>query len=69
MTRIRSELLYLYHQKHGLDLRTRMFGMMPMLSRVMTSNRALARLSNTMLAIPPVAALVSRALRIAPKRC
>ncbi len=68
MTRIRSELLYLYHQEHGLDLRTRAFGMMPMLSRVMTSNRALARLSNAMLAIPPVAALVSRALRIAPKR-
>ena len=68
MTRIRSELLYLYHQKHGLDLRTRAFGMMPMLSRVMTSNPALARLSNAMLAIPPVAALISRALRIAPQR-
>jgi Fe-S oxidoreductase len=68
MTRIRSELLYLYHQEHGLDLRTRAFGMMPMLSRVMTSNWVLARLSNAMLAIPPVAALVSRALRIAPKR-
>ena len=68
MTRIRSELLYLYHQEHGLDLRTRVFGTMPIVSRLMTSNRALARLSNAVLAIPPVAALVSRALRLAPKR-
>jgi Fe-S oxidoreductase len=68
MARIRSELLHLYHQEHGLDLRTRAFGAMPMLSRAITSNRALARLSNAMLAIPPVSALVSRALRIAPKR-
>jgi FAD/FMN-containing dehydrogenase/Fe-S oxidoreductase len=68
MTRMRSEVLHLYHQEHGLDLRTRAFGMMPLLSRLITSNGGLARLSNAMLAIPPVAALVRRVLRIAPKR-
>ena len=68
MTRIRSEFLYLYHQHHGLDLRTRAFGYMPLLSRFMTTNRLLAWLANAMLAVPPMAAIVSRTLRIAPQR-
>lgn len=68
MTRIRSEFLYMYHQEHGLDLRTRAFGYMPLLSRVMTMYPLLARLANTMLAVPPIAAIVSRILRIAPQR-
>jgi FAD/FMN-containing dehydrogenase/Fe-S oxidoreductase len=68
MTRMRSEVLHLYHQQHGLNLRTRAFGMMPTLSRIITSNPVLARLSNAMLTIPPVAVLVGRALRIAPNR-
>lgn len=68
MTRIRSEFLYMYHQEHGLDLRTRAFGYMPLLSRVMTTHPLLARLANAMLTVSPVAAIISRVLRIAPQR-
>src|SRR5262249_46585276 len=66
--RTRSEVLYLYHQEHGLDLRPRAFGSTPLISRFTPANSTLARLSNAMLAIPPLAALVRRALRIAPER-
>lgn len=68
MTRIRSEFLQLYHQEHGLDLRTRAFGYMPLLSRLMTVHPWLARLANALLAVPPVTAITSRILRIAPQR-
>jgi FAD/FMN-containing dehydrogenase/Fe-S oxidoreductase len=68
MSRLRSEFLYHYHQEHGLDPRTRAFGYMPLLSRLMTANPLLARLANAALGVPPVAAVVHRTLRISPGR-
>ncbi len=68
MARIKSEFLYHYQQQHGLDLRSRVFGYLPLLGRIMTSHPALALAANALLAAPPFAALVRSMVRLAPQR-
>ncbi|MFL5807832.1 MAG: FAD-binding and (Fe-S)-binding domain-containing protein [Roseiflexaceae bacterium] len=68
MSRMRSEFLYHYHQRHGLDLRTRAFAYMPALSRAMTRFGFIAWLANRALGIKPLAGLATRTLNLAPGR-
>lgn len=68
MTRIKSEVMDMRHQRDGIDLRTRLFGEMPRISQVMTSKPILARLANTATSFKPAAQLVARMIGIAPER-
>ncbi len=68
MSRMRSEFLHHYHQRHGVDMRTRAFANMPTMSRAMTHFGFVAWLANRALDIKPLAGLVERALKLAPGR-
>jgi FAD/FMN-containing dehydrogenase/Fe-S oxidoreductase len=68
MTRIKSEVMDMRHQREGIDLRTRLFGEMPRISQVMTSNPVLAKLANAATSFGPAAKLMSRVIGIAPER-
>lgn len=68
MTRIRSEYLFHYHQRHGADLRTRLFAHMPRLARAATAVPLVARAANVMTGLPPVRAAAAKLLGLAPER-
>jgi FAD/FMN-containing dehydrogenase/Fe-S oxidoreductase len=68
MSRMRSEFLHHYHERHGIDMRTRAFAHMPTLSRALTRFGFVAWLANRALNVKPLAGLVGRVLRLAPER-
>lgn len=68
MARMRSEFLYKYQQEHGTDLRTRMFGNMPKLSRMTTQFGFVAWLANRAMSQPSLKGLMARTMGITPDR-
>jgi FAD/FMN-containing dehydrogenase/Fe-S oxidoreductase len=68
MARMRSEFLYHYQRRHGLDPRTCAFAHLPALGRALTRAPLLAGLVNAAMSFPPFDALARRTLGIAPGR-
>jgi FAD/FMN-containing dehydrogenase/Fe-S oxidoreductase len=68
MTRMKSEWLYHYHQRKGLDLQTRAFAQMPLLSRLVTALPPMARLANGAMRLPLLSGLLKRPVGVAAER-